>query len=310
MQIETGLSLGLHVAVVIVAVVGLPVLYSDPEPELAPILVELVTVADETTTREQAAPEPEVEPEPEPEPAPEPPPAPPAPPPTPPPEPEPEPEPEQQMAALTPAPEPVPVPAAKPEPAPPPEPVAVPRPKPEPRRPVAAPAHKPAPPARPREFDPGRISALIDLSHDEAAPPPLLEDAEVEQTEAPKPFVLPEPVNQSQRVSSLPLTMSELDAIRLQIQRCWSVPAGARDAENLIVKIRILLKPDGTLLGDPEIVDRVRMARPGEENFRAAAESAYRAVKLCAPLKNLPPKKYDLWRDIELTFNPRDLLRG
>jgi hypothetical protein len=104
--------------------------------------------------------------------------------------------------------------------------------------------------------------------------------------------------------------MSELDAIRLQIQRCWSVPAGARDAENLIVKIRILLKPDGTLLGDPEIVDRVRMARPGEENFRAAAESAYRAVKLCAPLKNLPPEKYDLWRDIELTFNPRDLLRG
>jgi hypothetical protein len=52
------------------------------------------------------------------------------------------------------------------------------------------------------------------------------------------------------------------------------------------------------------------MSRPGEEFFRAAAESAYRAVKKCTPLRQLPVTKYERWRDIELTFNPKEMLEG
>ena len=104
-----------------------------------------------------------------------------------------------------------------------------------------------------------------------------------------------------------PLTMSEIDAIRYQIEQCWSVPAGARDAEDMIVRIRVFLNPDGTLSKPPEIVDE---AHGSDSFYRTAAESARRAVLQCAPLKNLPANKYKLWRELTLTFNPRQMLGG
>ncbi|HEY8351936.1 MAG TPA: hypothetical protein VIK87_05285, partial [Sphingomonadales bacterium] len=97
------------------------------------------------------------------------------------------------------------------------------------------------------------------------------------------------------------------DLIRSQIQPCWSVPAGAQSAENLQVEIRIYLHPNGALARAPEIVDTARMAR--DDYYRVAAESARRAVQRCAPLK-LPPETYDLWREIVLSFDPKDMLGG
>jgi len=38
--------------------------------------------------------------------------------------------------------------------------------------------------------------------------------------------------------------------------------------------------------------------------FEAAAESAVRAVRQCMPLK-LPADKYEWWKDVEATFDPR-----
>ena len=105
------------------------------------------------------------------------------------------------------------------------------------------------------------------------------------------------------------MASSGTDAIKLQIQSGWSLPAGARDAENLVVKLRLFLNPDGSLARAPEIVDRARMNQPGQEFFRTAAESAVRAVRKCEPLR-LPPGKYDHWREMVLTFDPRDMFGG
>ena len=101
------------------------------------------------------------------------------------------------------------------------------------------------------------------------------------------------------------LTMSERDSVRRQIEPCWNVPAGARDAENLVVDIRLRLNADGTVM-TAELVDGARAAR--DTFFRAAAESALRAVlnPRCSPLR-LPPKKYEEWKNMVLSFNPRDL---
>jgi hypothetical protein len=98
------------------------------------------------------------------------------------------------------------------------------------------------------------------------------------------------------------LTVSEVDAIRHQIEQCWSAPAGAR---NIDVRMRISLKPDGSLLRPPEILDQDRME---DLSFLATAESARLAVQKCTPLKNLPPTKYERWQEITLTLNPRQLL--
>jgi hypothetical protein len=98
--------------------------------------------------------------------------------------------------------------------------------------------------------------------------------------------------------------MSEIDAIRQQISRCWNIPAGARDAENLVVEIRAMFNPDGSV-ARAEILDTGRMA--SDPFYRAAAESAYRAVLQCSPLQ-MPPKKYNVWKIVTLRFNPKEML--
>ncbi len=102
------------------------------------------------------------------------------------------------------------------------------------------------------------------------------------------------------------LTLSELDAIRSQISRCWNVPVGAKDAENLVVDIKVHVNPDGTIR-KARIVDSERMKR--DTFFRTAAESAYRAVinPRCSPLR-LPPGKYEQWKTFTLSFNPKEML--
>jgi hypothetical protein len=116
----------------------------------------------------------------------------------------------------------------------------------------------------------------------------------------------------SARASSQPkaplgsqLTASELDMVRHQIARCWNVPAGARDAKDLVVEIKVVVDPDGTVR-QATIVDQGRL---GDPFYRAAAESARRAFfnPQCRPL-HLPPEKYAIWKDLVVDFSPRDIL--
>ena len=100
------------------------------------------------------------------------------------------------------------------------------------------------------------------------------------------------------------LTASEIDAFRVQMQKCWSPPAGARDAASLLVVVAVSLHPNGRIAKAPVVINRARL---GESYFRAAAESVLRAIRRCQPF-NMPPEKYAAWRDIELTFDPSKML--
>mgnify|MGYP002621328713 CR=1 FL=1 len=98
------------------------------------------------------------------------------------------------------------------------------------------------------------------------------------------------------------LSQSEMDALRGQIQRCWNVPAGAADAQELKVSVQFRLDPSGALDGAPQIV----AGGGGAGIERAAAESARRAVLACAPY-SLPSDKYEAWADVIVHFDPRDM---
>ncbi|HJU16516.1 MAG TPA: energy transducer TonB, partial [Stellaceae bacterium] len=102
------------------------------------------------------------------------------------------------------------------------------------------------------------------------------------------------------------LTASEIDLIRQQIERCWNIPEGARDAKDLVIEIRVFVDPDGDVR-EAIVLDKGRMA--GDPVFRAAADSARRALfnPACRPLR-LPPDKYESWKEFVVNFNPRDLL--
>jgi outer membrane biosynthesis protein TonB len=102
------------------------------------------------------------------------------------------------------------------------------------------------------------------------------------------------------------LSISEMDALRRQIQQCWNVPIGARGIENMNVEIYIEVNEDRTVRR-AEVVDTLRMTT--DTHFRTVAESARRALfnPRCIPLM-LPPDGYNQWNKIRMVFNPAEML--
>jgi outer membrane biosynthesis protein TonB len=296
------LSAALHVVLGGLLIFGLPRLFDPPPVEEMPIAVQLVTIAPDTraTHPNPSLPRPDAKPEvPEAEtPAPKPPPKPepPKPAPVPPTASEIAPTPDQPAPPTLPKP-PEPKLEAKPV-----EKIEAPKPreKPEPPRQLAKVEPKPEE-KKPDEkkYDPRQFDALLkNLTPVHTAVTP---DA------PPQP-----PRVAAARISSQPkaplgsqLTTSELDMVRHQIARCWNVPAGARDAKDLVVEIKVIVDPDGTVR-QATIVDQGRL---GDPFYRAAAESARRAFfnPLCRPL-HLPAEKYAIWKDLVVDFSPKDIL--
>ena len=64
--------------------------------------------------------------------------------------------------------------------------------------------------------------------------------------------------SQDSSMNSSKLTLSEEDALKAQIFGCWSIPLGLPYNEDLLVRIKLKLKPDGTLI-KTEILDHARM---------------------------------------------------
>jgi len=143
-------------------------------------------------------------------------------------------------------------------------------------------------------FDPNSIAALIDKSKEE-------------QAETTKKL---DKVTQSQDSSMnlSGLTLSEEDALKAQIFGCWSIPLGLPYNENLLVRIKLKLKPDGSVI-KTEILDHARMNKPGQAFYKVLAESALRAIQLCQPLR-VPTTGYDRWKDLQLNFDAREMLEG
>jgi len=154
----------------------------------------------------------------------------------------------------------------------------------------------PKPAAKPAQADPQQFDSL--LKNLSKAPD------QTQQTDAP-PVKTAGPAAGSPGIQSDKLTISETDALRRQIEQCWNVPTGARDAGDLIVEIHVVVNADRTVQS-ADIVNTDKMSDPF---FRAAAESAQRAIlnPKCSPL-NLPPDRATDWHDMTLRFNPKDVL--
>jgi len=143
-------------------------------------------------------------------------------------------------------------------------------------------------------FDPNQIAALIDKSKEETAET-LKKNKKLTQSSLKTSF-------------ANALTLSQEDALKAQIFGCWSLPLGLPYQENLLVRIKLRLKPDGTVLRS-EILDHVRMNKPGQSFYRVLAESALRAIRICQPLR-VPPTGYEKWKDLQLNFDANEMLRG
>jgi colicin import membrane protein len=101
------------------------------------------------------------------------------------------------------------------------------------------------------------------------------------------------------------MSQSEIDALRARISSCWSPPPGIDANSKLYVVLRVLFKPDGAIGAEPVLVEGSASALGP-----ALAESAKRALLLCQPFTMLKREHYDQWKDLELKFDPHELLGG
>jgi len=143
-------------------------------------------------------------------------------------------------------------------------------------------------------FDPNKIAALIDKSKEETAET-LKKNEKLTQSNVKTSF-------------TNALTLSQEDALKAQIFGCWSLPLGLPYQENLMVRIKLRLKPDGSVLRS-EILDHARMNKPGQGFYKVLAESALRAIRICQPLR-VPPTGYEKWKDLQLNFDANEMLKG
>ncbi len=143
-------------------------------------------------------------------------------------------------------------------------------------------------------FDPNDIAKLIDQSKIDSADV-VKKNNDITQ-------------DQDRNIQIAGLTLSEEDALKAQLFGCWSVPFGIPYKPDLLVSIRLKLKPDGTT-SKIEVVDHAKMNKPGQKFYKVLAESALRAVRLCQPLR-VPTTGYERWKELQLNFDAKGMLGG
>ena len=153
------------------------------------------------------------------------------------------------------------------------------------------PPRKRPPPPQPK-FDPTKVDALLDKRDPQRN---AATGEEINRTPS-----LGAPSGNSPQLSQ-----SELDALRARLMQLWNPPIGIRNAGEMIIRIRVLVGRDGRLTAPPMVITSGRGT-----TYESARDSAVRAVFRAQPFDMLRPETYETWRDMEITFDPRDMFRG
>lgn len=97
-----------------------------------------------------------------------------------------------------------------------------------------------------------------------------------------------------------PMTGSERDSFRVSVNRCWNVDPGSV-AARVTVEVGFSLDRGGRVDGDVRL-----LGSDGDQTAtNIAFEAARRAILRCQSSGyQLPPDKYDQWKDVVITFDP------
>jgi colicin import membrane protein len=149
-----------------------------------------------------------------------------------------------------------------------------------------------------KKFDAEKISALLNKMPDKGAPTPSVPlDEQAKNVKGPR---LGAPEGRDKQLSASEIAILA-QIIRSCVQSKWNVMGGGEGAQQTIVKLRLRFNADGTLATAPVV-----MNPQSTPNFLAVSDSAIRAAEACQPYP-LPAAKYEVWKDIVLNFDPRDM---
>jgi TolA protein len=107
----------------------------------------------------------------------------------------------------------------------------------------------------------------------------------------------PEKAEKASKGDDAEIAGTLIDALVTKIKGCWTVPPAARDS-NVTVKVQFQLDRNGSVVGNP-----VKVGGGSDPVSNATADAAISAIKQCENYE-LPPDRYDLWKDVILDFNP------
>jgi hypothetical protein len=304
-----------HAALIAWGFLALPSAKPLDTSQIEQIPVDFVEMADETKinkgvqtaalVQDVPVPEPapkvkeEAPPLPKPAPAPEPDPAPPLPPPPAPVPPQPAPpDPTPEPAVTPPAPAEQTPPPPEPTPeaeAPPPTTASIAP----PMKDVPLPRIRPTQPQKPKQAPPDATSDIDQITA-------LLDKRKLEQLASAEPPEDAKPTvgSATGAASVSKMTANELDLLRARLAKCWSPPLGWTDPAEVRVVLMLDLNQDGSVAGTPQVLEA-----PAGSYATTAPESALRAVRRCAPYE-LPAEKYDAWKQVKVTFDPKDMGSG
>ncbi|MGV6801096.1 MAG: hypothetical protein ACWA5L_04160 [bacterium] len=115
--------------------------------------------------------------------------------------------------------------------------------------------------------------------------------------------------NRPQIGDGLKLSASHRALLLAHMVPCWNTQAfiGAPEPERLQVKILFKLNRDGSLIGQPQVLNKARIRASGNGYWQIAERESLNAVRSCAPYNFLPQNRYDDWKEIEMNFNPAQM---
>ena len=99
------------------------------------------------------------------------------------------------------------------------------------------------------------------------------------------------------------MTEAQIELVRRQIAKCWSIPAAVyREGSDIVVAVVVEMNRDATVQS-AVVADKARLSEP---LYKAAAESALRTVlnPRCSPWP-LPADRYESWKTLVIDFNPK-----
>jgi hypothetical protein len=97
------------------------------------------------------------------------------------------------------------------------------------------------------------------------------------------------------------LSSSVIEEFRRHLKTCSKLPASVTPSDKIVVKLRVVMTPQGRLASDP-----ILMAASASAKGPLLMQSAMAALNACQPYTMLPPNRYGEWKVIDLLFTPQD----
>ena len=97
------------------------------------------------------------------------------------------------------------------------------------------------------------------------------------------------------------LSSSLVEPLRQHLKTCSKLPAALSLSDNVAVKLRVQMTPDGRLAAEPVLIEGSASVK-GVELMR----SAVAALSACQPYAELPRERYGEWKVLDLSFTPHD----